>query len=173
MTIAVPDPARHAAYKSGSIALLLAAGAILGALASEHLFGLKPCELCLAQRYAYYAGVPLYFGALVLLSAGLTRTAAVLFALTALAFLANAVLGGYHAGVEWHFWPGPSACTGVQPLTPSAGDLLGDLTKTRIVRCDEAAWRMFGISLAGWNVLASLFIAILGVRAAQESLRTQ
>jgi disulfide bond formation protein DsbB len=173
MTIAVPDPARHAAYKTGATALLLAAAAILGALAFEHLGGIVPCELCLTERYAYYAGVPLLFAALVLLSAGLPRSAAVVFFLTGLAFIANAVLGGYHAGVEWHFWPGPGACTGVQQLSTSAGDLMNALAKTRVVRCDEAAWRMFGISLAGWNALASALIAVLALRAAQDSTRVQ
>ena len=171
MTIAVPDPARHGAYKMGATALLLAAAAILGALAFEHLGGIVPCELCLTERYAYYAGVPLLFVALVLLSAGLPRSAAVVFLLTGLAFIANAVLGGYHAGVEWHFWPGPSACTGTQALTTSAGDLMSALAKTRVVRCDEAAWRMFGISLAGWNALASALIAALALRAAQDAAR--
>jgi disulfide bond formation protein DsbB len=171
MTIAIAPPAKHSAYTSGALALVLAVGAILGALALEHIGGVKPCHLCLEQRYAYYAGAPLLFAALVLLSAGQRRAAALLFALPALAFLANASLGAYHAGVEWHFWPGPTSCTGAEALTTSAGGLLEALATTHVVRCDEAAFRVFGVSLAGWNVAASLLIAALAARAALRSTR--
>ncbi len=75
MTLAAHDPTVHSAYRFGALALLLAAGSILGALAFEHLGGLAPCELCLQQRYAYYLGVPLLFLALVGLSAGQPRAA--------------------------------------------------------------------------------------------------
>jgi len=171
MALAAHDPAGHSAYRTGAFALLLAAGAILTALGFEHLGGLQPCELCLAQRYAYYAGVPLIFLALVALSAAQPRASAVLFALVALAFLANAALGVYHAGVEWHFWPGPEACTGSQQLTTNAGNLLDALKTTNVTRCDQAAWRMFGLSFAGWNVIASLIITFLSLRAANDATR--
>ncbi len=75
MTIAVPDPTVKTAYKAGALALLLAAASILGALAFEHIGGLPPCPLCLEQRYAYYAGIPVLFFALVVLSAGEARWA--------------------------------------------------------------------------------------------------
>jgi len=173
MTVALPDPTVHAAYKAGAWALLLVGAAILGALAFQHIGGILPCELCLEQRYAYYAGVPLLFIALVLLSAGQRRPAALLFSLVALAFLANAALGVYHAGVEWHFWPGPAACTGAQPLSTSVGGLLDALPSTSVIRCDEAAWRLGGISLAGWNVAVSLLVLAMSLRAAAESLRSR
>ena len=105
----------------------------------QHLGGVQPCELCLEQRYAYYAGVPLIFLALVLLTAGQKRAATTLFVLVALVFLGNAALGVYHAGVEWHFWAGPAACSGSQQLTTNAGNLLDALKTTNVVRCDQAA----------------------------------
>jgi len=171
MTLALPDPTVHAAYKAGAWALLIVAAAILGALAFQHIGGILPCELCLKQRYAYYAGVPLLFAALVLLSAGQRRFAALVFVVVGLAFLANAALGVYHAGVEWHFWPGPEACTGAQNLSTSVGGLLNSLPSTTVIRCDEAAWRLGGISLAGWNVVVSLLVLFLSLRAAGESAR--
>ena len=149
MTLAAHDPTVHSAYRFGALALLLAAGSLLGALAFEHLGGLAPCELCLQQRYAYYLGVPLLFLALVGLSAGQPRAAAIVFVIVALAFLANAALGVYHAGVEWQFWAGPAACTGAQALTNNAGNMLEALQQTNVVRCDQAAWRLAGLSLAG------------------------
>lgn len=173
MTIAVPDPTVHTAYKAGAIALLLAGAAILGALAFEHIGGYPPCPLCLEQRYAYYAGIPLLFGALVILSAGEWRWAALLFGLVALAFLANGGLGTYHAGAEWGFWPGPDSCTGAQEITSNAGGLLDSLQTTNVIRCDEAALRIMGISLAGWNALVSFLVFAMSARAAAASLRAE
>ena len=171
MTLTSSDPTVHSAYRYGALALLLAAGAIAVALGYQHLGGLEPCELCLKQRYAYYAGVPLLFLALVSLSAGQTRIAALLFGLVALGFLGNAGLGVYHAGVEWKLWEGPSTCSGAQQITTNAGSMLDALKQTNVVRCDQAAWRFIGLSFAGWNVLASLFIAFLGARATSETVR--
>jgi disulfide bond formation protein DsbB len=171
MTFASSNPTVHSAYKPGAVALFLAAAAILGALAFEHIGGYLPCPLCLEQRYAYYAGVPLLFFALVLLSAEQRRAAAALFVIVALAFLANAALGTYHAGAEWHFWPGPQACSGVQQLNTSAGNMLDALQHTSVIRCDEAAGRFAGISFAGWNVIVSLLVTVMSLRAASEALR--
>jgi disulfide bond formation protein DsbB len=173
MTMAAPDPTVYSAYRFGAFALLIAAGSILIALGFEHLGGLAPCELCLEQRYAYYAGVPLLFLALVALSAGQPRAAAIVFCIVSLAFLANAVLGVYHAGAEWQFWPGPAACSGSQAITTNAGSMLDALQNTKVVRCDVAAWRLAGISFAGWNVVASLLIVWLSIRATLEALHAR
>jgi disulfide bond formation protein DsbB len=89
-----------------------------------------------------------------------------IFFAVALAFLANAGLGVYHAGVEWKFWPGPDTCATAQALPTNAADLLSGLAETRVVRCDEAAWTLFGLSLAGWNVLASLVAFTGALKAA-------
>lgn len=173
MPFTVSDPTSHTAYKSGALALVVGVATIVAALGFEHLGGYLPCPLCLEQRYAYYAGVPVLFAALVVLSAGYRRSAALLFALVAVAFLANAALGVYHAGAEWHFWPGPDSCAGVQEITTSAGGLLDALPKTNVIRCDEAAWRFAGISLAGWNVVVSLAVAALSLRASAAAVRAQ
>jgi disulfide bond formation protein DsbB len=172
MTLAVSNPSAHSAYRPGAAALFLATASILTALAFEHPGNYLPCPLCLEQRYAYYAGIPLLFAALVLLSAEQRRLAAILFGIVVLAFLANAVLGGYHAGAEWQFWPGPAACSGAQQLNPNAGNMLDALQHTNVIRCDEAAGRFAGISFAGWNVIASVLIAFLSLRAAAQSWRT-
>ena len=144
----------------------MAVAVILTALGFEHLAGMKPCALCLQQRWAYYGAIPVTFLALVLLSAGHPRGAAVLFAVVALAYLGNAGLGSYHAGVEWGFWPGPDTCaatgTGIDPTRP----LLEQLQNTRVIRCDQAAARFGGLSFAGWNVVACLMLSTAAVKAA-------
>ena len=118
------------------------------------------------QRYAYYVAIPALFAALALSSGGERNGAMMLFGLVALAFLANAGLGVYHAGAEWKLWPGPDTCAGAQAVSTAAGDLVKSLETTRVVRCDEASIRIFGLSFAGWNVIASLVIAGLSARAA-------
>lgn len=160
---------KGAAYRLGWLALVFCVAVILTALAFEYIGGYEPCPLCLMQRYAYYLAIPMLFAAIALDSGHRNMIAAILFFAVALAFLANAGLGTYHAGAEWKFWPGPATCGTQQTLTQNAGNLLDSLQKTEVIRCDEAQWRMFGLSFAGWNVLASLLIMILALRAAFEA----
>ena len=155
------------AYRAGAFALLLAVGTILAALAFERFGGYDPCPLCLMQRWAYYAGVPALFLALVLVAADRPKLAALLFFAVALGFLANAGLGFYHSGVEWKFWPGPDTCTAnLKSLSSGAGGLLDTLATTTVVHCDEAAWRFAGLSFAGWNVVASFVAFVASLQAA-------
>jgi disulfide bond formation protein DsbB len=165
--MARPRIASSPAYQWGAASLFLAVAVILGALGFEHIGKILPCPLCLEQRWAYYASIPVTFIALVLLSAGHPRAAAALFGFVGLAFLANAGLGTYHSGVEWGFWDGPDTCSGAPAVTQSTGNFLEQLKKTdRIVRCDEAAWRFGGLSLAGWNVIASVMLCTASFKAA-------
>jgi disulfide bond formation protein DsbB len=158
-------------YRTGSAVLLLAVAAILGALAFEHIGGYAPCPLCLEQRYAYYLAIPVLLLALTLTALARPIPAAILFAVVAAAFFANAVLAGYHAGAEWKFWPGPDTCAVAGEPLRSGGGLLKDLEKTHVVRCDEPALVILGLSLAGWNVLICLVLAAGSAAAAGALLR--
>ena len=160
-------PDRASAYRLGGLIFFVALGSILTALGFEHIGGYQPCPLCLMQRYAYYLSVPLAFLAMAV-TVEKPKLAGALFLAIAVAFLANAGLGIYHAGAEWKFWPGPATCATQQNLPGSAADLLKGMSD-RVVRCDEAAWRMFGLSFAGWNVLISLGLFGLGLKAASTA----
>jgi disulfide bond formation protein DsbB len=140
---------------AAGLILLAALATIAGALIFEHVFGLKPCPLCLRQRIPYYAAMPVALAAAVLPMR--PRWARLALGLIALIFLASAGLGIHHAGVEWGWWAGPTDCAGAPPPAPGGvGDFLNQLQTTRVVSCTEAAWRFLGLSLAGWNVLISL-----------------
>lgn len=154
------------AYRIGGALLLAAIAIILMALGFEHIGGYQPCELCLAQRWAYYFSIPATFLALALVGAERPRWAAAIFIVVALAFLANTGLAAYHAGAEWKFWPGPATCSGPQLVTTNAGGLLEALKHTSVVRCDEPQIRIFFLSFAGWNTLISLALFAVGLRAA-------
>ena len=139
----------------------LAALTLAGAWAFQ-LAGYPPCDLCYAQRTAYYAAVPL--GLAVALAAAMKAPRAVLgvgFALLAALFVYNAGLAIYHSGVEAKLWAGPTACTG-GAFAGGQGDLLTQLETIKVVRCDAVNLRVFGLSLANWNVFISGALAALG-----------
>jgi disulfide bond formation protein DsbB len=163
------NPALAAALAITAIAALTLAGAWFFQLVLD----IRPCPLCLEQRYAYYLAVPL--GTLVAWAAARHAPRAVLIAgllLLALAALANAWLGGYHAGVEWGFWQGPTECSGPVLDLGRAGSLFDNLDKVKVIRCDEVQWRFLGLSLAGYNVLISLAMAALAAWGIAKSSRT-
>ena len=147
--------------------LALAFATIAGAWIFE-AFGYLPCELCLKQRWAYYAGVPLA-AATTLAAAGQRRLAGVGFALLTLVFIGSALFGAYHAGVEWGFWQGPTDCTGNLSKASSMDDFMNQLSTVKVVRCDAVAIRIIGLSLAGWNAVISTALALLGALGARRS----
>jgi disulfide bond formation protein DsbB len=156
-------------------ALAIAAGGIaviLGALFFEYVLGQLPCPLCLMQRKVCYAATAL--GLLVAAASAWGPRALARAGLVVLMLLliGGAGLAAYHAGVEWHFWPGPQDCSGPLNDLGSAGGLLKRLQSISIVRCDQAGWRFLGLSLAGWNVLISLAlatVALWGIRAGRPA----
>jgi disulfide bond formation protein DsbB len=156
-------PARDRAHPALIAALAItaiAAATLAGAWFFQLVLDIRPCPLCLEQRYVYYLAIPL--GALTALAAGRDAPRSVLFgglAILAMAALSNAVLGTYHAGVEWGFWQGPTDCSGPIGNLGSAGSLLQRLDTVKVIRCDEVQWRFLGLSLAGYNVLISLAMA--------------
>ena len=160
------SPTALPAYKAGAAALMLAISSLATAYGFQYIGGYEPCALCLMERYAYYVGIPLLFLALVLVATERAGWAAAIFFLVALAFLANAGLGTYHAGAEWKFWPGPDTCGGSQTLGGGSGGLLKELETIRVIRCDEAPWQFLGLSFAGWNVVASFLIFVAALQAA-------
>jgi disulfide bond formation protein DsbB len=151
---------------------LIGAATIFGAFVFEYGFGYRPCPLCLDQRIAYYIAIPLSL--MIALGAGhgaSRKVLALAFAAIAIAMGINVVLAGYHAGVEWQFWAGPAECSGPLNSIGSTGGLLQQLNSVRVIRCDEAAWRFLGLSLAGYNVLISLALIALAGKGLIAAIR--
>ncbi|MGA8446244.1 MAG: disulfide bond formation protein B [Roseiarcus sp.] len=149
---------------------LIIAAAALAILAAVWIFqglGYQPCELCLTQRYAFYLAAPLAFVTAAFASRSAHGLARAGFALLAAAFVASAALAAYHAGVEYHWWAGPTACTGALTGSLDVNDLVKSLDSVKVVRCDEVQLRIAGLSLAGWNVLASAALAVYAALAAR------
>ena len=162
---------RDPPLSAAAIVTVVGALTICGFFFFQYVLGYPPCPLCFEQRNAFYISVPL--AALLWLGAGHGASSKVMiagFAVITAAMLWNTGLSIYHAGVEWKFWPGPTDCSGPINSLGSTGNLLKSLQDIKIVRCDEAAWRFLGISLAGYDVLVSLFLAAVAAWGFKTSL---
>jgi disulfide bond formation protein DsbB len=155
---------------ASSTIIIVCALTIAGFFFFQYVLGYPPCPLCLDQRMAFYVSVPLAILLLIGISVGASRKVLMLgFIVIAAVMLWNTGLSAYHAGIEWKFWPGPNDCSGPVNGLGSTSNMLNRLKDIHIVRCDEAAWRFLGISLAGYDVLISLFLAMIAVWGAKAS----
>lgn len=144
-------------------AALLAGGASLallaGALVFQYGMGLPPCEICHWQRWPHIGAILVGLGGAALLAANIlpARIGPLIAGVALLLVAISGALGVYHAGVEWQWWEGPSACTSTG-FVPGA-----TYVPVPVTRCDEAAWRFLGISLAGYNAIISFVVAGVGL----------
>ena len=152
-----------------AIALLLPLALLLGAVGSQYIGGLHPCEMCWWQRYAHLVAFAL---ALIAFSGPATSPRARTFTLlAALAIAVSGAIGVYHAGVEAKIFEGFTQCTALAK-GGSTADLLKQISQAPLVRCDEVQWRFLGISMAGWNAILSLGGAGLIVLLTLKARRT-
>lgn len=152
---------------------IVSAGVFLVGLASistawgfQLIGGYVPCAMCLAQRVPYYIGLPLALVAFLAARRGWIRSSRVVLLAIAALFVYGAGLGIWQSGAEWNFWLGPNDCGGGAPVAASASALLAQLDHTRVVNCSVAPLRVFGLSFAGWNVLASAALVLAAGAAA-------
>lgn len=152
--------------------LLVGLAVIAGAWGFELIGGYEPCALCLEQRWPYYLGLPLAALAAIGAALGCRRCAAIGLLGVTLIFAYGTGLAAYHAGIEWGFWPGPAACSGgAAGLPTSAAGLAASLETAHVPSCTEAAWRLAGISLAGYNAVISLGLTVAAGLGAWAGLR--
>ena len=130
--------------KARMLAVLIPAALLGGAYVGQYAFGLYPCEMCWWQRYPHFAALALGVIAYV------AKPPQVWTALAGLAILTSGLIGGFHAGVEYGWWEGVTACS-----KPGAGVDIMDFNAAPLIRCDVAPWTLGGISLAGFNFLIS------------------
>ncbi|MFS4579809.1 disulfide bond formation protein B [Phaeobacter sp. C3_T13_0] len=140
---------------AGSAALLL------GAFGFQYIGDMPPCKLCIWQRYPHGGAIAIGILALAL-------PMAVLPYLGALAASVTAGIGAYHTGVEHGWWEGPNSCTSGPIGDLSSEDLMQQIMSAPLVRCDDVPWEMFGMSMASWNAIASLLLAMIWIAAANH-----
>ncbi|MGC3937066.1 disulfide bond formation protein B [Roseobacter sp. EG26] len=141
---------------AGSAALLL------GAFAFQHVGGMAPCKMCIWQRYPHVIALLIGLVALKLQSR-------LLILLGALSVFATGAVGVFHVGVEQEWWQGPTTCSSGPIGGKTADELLDQILTAPLVRCDEIAWEMLGISMAGWNALISFALVILWLMALRRA----
>ncbi len=143
--------------RAAALVVVIASLTLLGgALAFQYLGGYSPCVLCHWQRYAHVAAIVLAGAALALPGARKPLLAA-----AALAELGGAGIAFFHIGVEQHWWQGTAECGSAVGGAGSIEELRARLLAQPVVRCDEVAWSLFGLSMAGYNLLASLALGLL------------
>lgn len=145
--------------------LFLGSGLLLaGALGFQYLGGLAPCPLCIDQRVAH--GVVVALAAVAVIACDRSPAIAGLAAVAAVVVLASgAAVAGYHIGLEHDLWQGPASCAAEPVRAATSKEWLEEMLKrTTVVRCDEVAWSLFGISMAGYNMLISLGLVAVAVR---------
>jgi disulfide bond formation protein DsbB len=163
---------RHSRTTRYAAAVTLGMAVTVGsALCFEYIGGYLPCHLCLLERDPYYYGIPL--GVIAIATSLFRLPIAIpraLLIIIGVMMLVGAGMGIYHAGVEWGFWAGPSSCTSPTASGPTkAGDLLSSLNAVHGPQCDQAALRILGLSLAGWNAIAALVLAGIAFTGARKA----
>jgi len=144
--------------KARTLALLVPAALLAGALGSQYLGGLYPCEMCHWQRWGHYAALGLAVLSLAL--RGRPDASRALVWLAMLGIAASGAIGVYHAGVEAKIFEGFTQCT-AHSSGGSTADILADIMATPLIRCDEVQWSFLGVSMAGWNAILSLGAALV------------
>jgi disulfide bond formation protein DsbB len=146
--------------------ILIISVLVLGAaLLSQYWGGLDPCELCLLERWPWWAAIAIAAAAWL---AGARLSLPIPAILLAVVFLVSAGIALYHVGVEQHWFPGPSACTASDAAADSVDALRAQLIGKQPVMCDQIQWSLFGVSLAGWNFFASLALIVFCGMAARS-----
>ena len=148
--------------------LLASSGALAAAYTAQYLFGLEPCVLCLYQRVPYVATAVL--AALGMGLAGEGRIPSTIVGLCGIVFLTGAGLAIYHVGVEQHWWGSIAACGGGAPAEMTLEQLTAALAAPPPKPCDQVDWTLFGLSMAGYNALASLGLAVFSLAGARTLL---
>ena len=151
------------------IVLAVAVATLAGAYGSQYIGGLAPCELCLYQRWPWWAAIALLLASFIPAVGPAGRGG--LVTLAGIGLIAGTGIAFYHVGVEQHWWAGTEACAGPSGEAASVQELLAQIQATPLVRCDEVAWSLFGISMAGYNLLASLALAGFSLSMARRAGR--
>ncbi|MCF6292929.1 MAG: disulfide bond formation protein B [Robiginitomaculum sp.] len=158
------------------LTFLFSAAMLAGAHGFEHIGGMDPCQLCLRQREIYWLVILLAGLLMALQYTGKARKfLRIGIAIIGLVFLAGAMIAGFHVGVELKFWEGPASCSGTMAdLSGLGSNLLESLSEpAKAPGCGEVPWSMLGISMAGWNGLISLALAIMSFIVFLRPSKTQ
>ena len=151
--------------RTAALLIALASLIVVGsAIASEVFGGLAPCVLCVYQRIPYAITIALGLGGFFV-----PRLFIPAMLLAAVTFLVGGGIGVFHVGVEQSWWTGTEECVGSSDKAATIDELRAQIMATPVIRCNDIQWSLFGISMAGYNVLASLVLAGYALLAARRN----
>src|SRR5262249_28466036 len=145
------------------LTLLVSVGALGAAYVAQFVFDLKPCELCLWQRWPYMALIVTSLVAVIWGSGLGTRVSGnvspevrgprpvIFLALFILFFLTSAGLAFFHVGIEQHWWVLEKGCPVGELKGKTEAEILAELLATPLAECDKVAWKLLGFSITVWN----------------------
>lgn len=142
------------------ILALISAATLASVYASQFIGGLVPCELCLYQRWPWWAALLLCILAMPTILS--TNLRALLVGLAGLSVLVGAGIAVFHVGVEQHWWPGLASCSAAGQ-NPASFEQMQQMLTQPTASCDEPAWTMLGISMAGYNAILSIVVGVWAV----------
>jgi len=152
------------------LVFLMSAGALLGAYGFQYIGGLDPCILCLYQRIPHAVVLVLTVAAIFMV--GRPPATLWLTVLAGLTLLVGAGIAGFHVGVEQKWWEGTAEC-GSSGTPDSLEALRAQILSQPVARCDEVPWSLFGISMAGYNMLISAAAGVFALWNARRITRTR
>ena len=151
--------ARYLAHNVAfALALIVPAGLLGGAVFTQFVLGLSPCEMCYWQRWPHWAALAF---ALLALAARKEGWSDFIVYLAAISIAISGLIGGFHAGVEYGWWEGVTSCASMSAPSASSAEMLDTIMNAPLVRCDQPQWTLWGISLAGFNFVISVGSALL------------
>jgi len=137
-----------------ALVLIISLGTLASAYTAQYIFGMEPCILCLYQRIPFAIAA-----ALALVGVIRPNIASIIMIILVGVFAFEAGLAFYHVGVEQHWWASATGCTGGE-ISSSPLEMLKNIQKAKVKPCDEVDWTFIGISMATWNVLFSILLAL-------------
>ena len=138
------------------ISLLASSLMLLSAFYLEYFEGALPCELCITQRWFHGLIITYSLISIFILEKFINVKIFILIVLS-FTWLASAIAGLYHFGIEMNFWLGPDDCSSNIDFSK---DLLTYLLNKSPIKCDEIMFKILGLSLAGWNALLSFLMSL-------------
>jgi len=136
--------------------LIFSIFAILAAYFIQYVLGHQPCNLCLIER------IPYVFSILIISICLFTKRFEKIVLITlSLTFLCAALLSFYHFGIEQGFIKESLVCDLNSQNTELSKKALLDQLKIMPVSCKEVTFRIFGLSLATFNIFISLAISAI------------
>ncbi|WP_298494451.1 disulfide bond formation protein B [uncultured Maritimibacter sp.] len=150
-------------WKTLVLVATLGSAALLGGAFVFQYFGIAPCKMCYWQRYPHAVAIAVGVLALALKQKWLAW-------IGALSALTTGLIGVFHSGVERGLWEGPSSCTGTAGAGMSTTDLMDQIMNAPLIRCDEIAWQMAGLTMPNLNAIFSIGLAVIWVIAARRKV---